>query len=159
MHSNAQTYTHKGDFKMTQSNTSILQRALILAAAGLPFIIFGVQPAAAQSAADVEKLLAQADANRDGQVTWSEVVELRTKAFSRLDRNGDGYADKADRPSMFGSKFDEAMGKVARFDANGDGRISQTEMIEADAPAFTKADTNGDKIVTTDEIKAARAAG
>ena len=139
--------------------TSPFQRALILAAAGLPFIIFAAQPAAAQSAQEIEKLLSQADANRDGQVTWSEVIELRTKTFSRLDRNGDGYADKADRPSMFGSRFDEAMGKIARFDTNGDGRISQAEMIEADAPAFTKADTNGDKIVTKDEIKAVRAAG
>ncbi|MEL6541642.1 MAG: hypothetical protein AAFP79_05480 [Pseudomonadota bacterium] len=134
-------------------------RALILAAASVPLIILGAQPAAAQSADDVEALLQKADANRDGQVTWSEVVELRAKSFSRLDRNGDGYADKDDRPMMFGGKFDQAMTKVARFDTNGDGRISKAEMIEADAPAFTKADANGDKIVTTEEIKAARAAG
>lgn len=134
-------------------------RALILAAASVPLLILGAQPAAAQSADDVEALLKQADANRDGQVTWSEVVELRAKSFSRLDRNGDGYADRSDRPRMFGSRFDQAMTKVARFDANGDGRISKAEMIEAEAPAFTKADANGDKIVTTDEINAARAAG
>ncbi|MEO0462405.1 MAG: EF-hand domain-containing protein [Pseudomonadota bacterium] len=144
---------------MTKKTVSFAtHRAFVLAALGVPLVILGAGSAAAQSADEVEALLKQADANRDGQVTWAEVVELRTKMFSRLDRNGDGYADKSDRPRMFGSKFDQAMTKAARFDADGDGRISKAEMIEAEAPAFTKADANGDKIVTTDEISAARSA-
>ena len=103
-------------------------------------------------------MLAQADANRDGQVTWAEVVTLRKQMFARFDRNADGYIDTQDRPAMFSGYFDEARSKVARFDTNGDGRISSAELVNGDAPAFAKGDTNGDKVLSSDEIRALRAA-
>jgi len=143
---------------MTTTSSSIaLLRPALAAVAALAVLPLAVSPAHAQSADDLQQLLKQADANRDGDLTWTEVVELRTKSFGRMDRNGDGYIDKSDRPSIFGGRFDSAMAKVARFDANGDGRISSQEMIEAEAPVFTKGDTNGDQVLTAEEIQALRA--
>lgn len=132
-------------------------RTLIAAAALLTTLSIGATAAHAQSTQDVQKMLKQADANRDGQITWAEVEKLRASSFARLDRNNDGYIDGSDRPSLFGGRFDEAMKTVSKFDTNGDGRISKSEMMNAEAPAFIKADANGDKIVTSDEIKAMRA--
>ena len=139
------------------SNSFTKTRTLITVAATLALLPIAGTAAHAQSKAEVEELLKQADANSDGQITWAEVEKLRASSFARLDRNGDGYIDNSDRPSMFRRRFDQAMTKVVEFDANGDGRISQSEMMNAEAPAFTKVDTNGDKVVTSDEIQAMRA--
>jgi len=143
------TRTNSISFTKTHTRIALTATLALLAITGTA--------ALAQSQADVEKLLQQADANRDGEITWAEVEKLRASSFARLDRNGDGYIDNADRPRMFAGRFDEAMEKVSRFDTNGDGRISQSEMMNAEAPAFTKADVNGDQIVTSEEIKAMRA--
>lgn len=128
---------------------------LAAAIAALPLLAL---PAAAQSAGEAEQMLAQADANRDGQVTWAEVVALRKQMFARFDRNADGYIDTRDRPAMFSGYFDEAKGKVARFDTDGDGRISRAELVNGDAPVFAKGDKNGDKILSSEEIRTLRAA-
>ena len=136
----------------TYSNSFTKTRTLIAAAALLALLPSSTSPAFAQSAEQAQEMLKQADANRDGQITWAEIEQLRARSFARLDRNGDGYIDSADRPSMFGGRFDTAMQSVARFDANNDGRISNSEMMNADAPAFTQADTNNDQILTAAEI-------
>jgi len=141
----------------TTSQSSTKNRTLVAAAALLAMLPISAPPALAQSAQQAEEMLKQADANRDGQITWTEVEQLRARSFARLDRNGDGYIDAADRPSMFGGRFDTAMKSVARFDANNDGRISSSEMMTAEAPVFTQADTNNDQILTSAEIEAMRA--
>lgn len=134
--------------------TTLLRRAAFVLAVSAPIL---AMPATAQ-AQNPQEMLEQADANRDGSVAWEEVVALRVSSFARLDRNGDGFIDSADRPpSRFGRRFDEAFtGLAAQYDANADQRISQSELIDAPAPLFEKGDTDGDNVLSQQEMQALR---
>jgi hypothetical protein len=112
-------------------------------------------PATAQDA----RRLAEADANGDGNIEWQELINMRAAVFARLDRNGDGYADGRDSPRVgpLKSRFDEAFRSVKDADANGDRRISKSEMLNAPAPLFTNGDTNGDQVLSAEEMAALRA--
>ena len=109
------------------------------------------------SAQDASRL-AEADANRDGNITWQEMVDMRAGIFERLDRNGDGFADSNDSPGIGPGKkrFNEALSKVQNADADGDGRISKSEMLDAPAPLFEKGDTDRDKVLSAAELSALR---
>jgi Ca2+-binding EF-hand superfamily protein len=135
-------------------------RNLIIGAALNAALLFGSSAAYAQSTQDAQNMLKQADANGDGNISWQEVKTQRANTFSKLDRNRDGFVDKADRPAMpkMASRFDQAMQQVTRFDANRDGRVSKAEMIDADAPGFTMADADNNKIVTAAELETLRSA-
>lgn len=113
---------------------------------------------AAAQAKDPVQLISEADANGDGTVSWSEVVAMRTQTYERLDRNKDGFIAASDRPrGAFGARFDEAFTNVkSQFDANGDNRVSRTEMLDAPAPVFDRADTNGDRSLSAKEMAALR---
>jgi Ca2+-binding EF-hand superfamily protein len=102
--------------------------------------------------------LAEADTNGDGNIEWQEMLDMRAGVFARLDRNGDGYADSKDAPRMGPgkSRFNEAMANVKGADANGDGRISKSEMLDAPAPLFAEGDTNGDKVLNSEELASLR---
>lgn len=114
-------------------------------------------PAAAQTR-DPVQLISEADANGDGAVSWVEVVSMRTQTFARLDRNKDGYISTSDRPrGPIGQRFDQAFANVkGQFDANGDNRVSKAEMVDAPSPVFDRGDTNGDRILSTQELAALR---
>lgn len=118
-----------------------------------------VSPANAQNR-DPLDMLAEADANNDGAIAWTEVVALRTQNFNRLDRNSDGVISASDRPrGPFGARFDEAFAQVQRqFDANSDRRVTRAEMIGAPAPVFTEGDTNSDGVLSAEELSAIREA-
>lgn len=110
--------------------------------------------AAAKSSGDPTQILARADANGDGVISWEEVLDMRRNAFSRLDRNGDGYADAEDRPrGPLGSRYTEKLSElIPQFDTDRDGRISQAEFIDAPSPAFEAGDTNNDGTLSADEL-------
>lgn len=109
-------------------------------------------PARAQSGDDFKMILDHADTNRDGQVTWSEFAAVRSGMFDRMDRNEDGFVDRKDRPRMFGSRFDQAYRMMSTLDANSDGRVSRAELHNGKSPAFDAADTNGDRVLSADEV-------
>jgi Ca2+-binding EF-hand superfamily protein len=115
---------------------------------------------AAAQARDPVQLISEADANGDGAVSWAEVIAMRTQTFARLDRNKDGFISAADRPrGAFGARFDQAFANVkSQFDANGDNRVSRAEMVDAPSPVFDRGDTNGDRILSAEELKALRSA-
>jgi len=108
---------------------------------------------------DSESSLLSADSNGDGEIAWSEVIDMRTNAFARLDRNGDGFVDKLDRPGFgFGRRFDEAFNRLqARYDVDADQRISRTELLEGPEPMFEAGDTNKDEVLSSEEMAALRA--
>lgn len=106
------------------------------------------------------KQLEEADKNGDGIIVWQEIVDMRLETFSRLDRNKDGFVDEKDVPS-FGpmkNRLNIALEKLAKWDNNGDKRISKEEMLEAPAPLFETGDINSDGELSEDEIKRLREA-
>ena len=117
-------------------------------------------PVAAAQARDPVQLISEADANRDGAVSWAEVIAMRTQTFARLDRNRDGLISAADRPwGAFAARFDQAFASVkSQFDANSDNRVSRAEMVDAPSPAFDRGDANGDRVLSAQELAALRSA-
>jgi Ca2+-binding EF-hand superfamily protein len=114
----------------------------------------------AQAPEDLVELVEKADIDGDGNIAWSEVLSSRENAFGRLDRNGDGIIDSNDRPRIGRDKFDSAFEKVSRTsDANGDGSVSRTEMMDAPSPIFVAGDIDGDKVLTAEELNALRTNG
>lgn len=102
----------------------------------------------------------QADANGDGSIEWQEVLDMRATMFSRLDRNDDEVVDTNDSP-RFGpgkSRFQEAFGNIqSTADADQDGQITKSEMLDAPAPLFESADTDADGTLSPDELTAVQA--
>jgi hypothetical protein len=138
---------------MAMFNTTALQSTLCgMVTSVLVFALAGT--ALAQS---LERL-AEADANGDGNITWQEMLDMRSSIFGRLDRNGNGVVDRNDSPG-FGpgkSRFDQAFDSLKDADANGDGRITRSEMLNAPAPMFEKGDTNGNRVLSASELAALR---
>lgn len=102
--------------------------------------------------------ITEADTNGDGAITWQEMLNMRSETFQRIDRNGDGVADRNDSPRIPAAKkrFDEVFSGIRAFDANGDGRITRSEMMNAPAPAFEYGDTDGDKVLSASELAGLR---
>lgn len=136
-----------------------MNRTLFAIAAAVSLSVAALAPAhATPSERDLDQLTTRADANNDGDITWSEVVEMRTQVFSRLDRNSNGFVEANDRPRVLGARFDEAFAQLQRqFDANSDRRVSRAEMLNSQSLSFEAGDVNGDRVLSSDEIAALRA--
>lgn len=126
-------------------------RAFLILAAAVAF----AAPASAQG-------MRAADANGDGAITRAEAVAAREAAFTAMDANGDGYVTAAERAAMSegrgarrggGQRMEAAR---AEMDADGDGRLSRAEFMNAPMPLFDRADTNGDDVLSAEELSAAR---
>lgn len=123
----------------------------------LLFTGLATSPVLAQPA-DMQEMINKADANGDGDITWSEIEAVRLEAFQRVDRNGDGVVNTADRPPRaFAGRFDQALERLqADFDSDQDGQITEAEMLAAPAPIFEQGDTDGNGVLTADEMAALR---
>ncbi|MEA2905137.1 MAG: hypothetical protein QOI12_2524 [Alphaproteobacteria bacterium] len=86
--------------------------------------------------------LMQADTNKDGRITWLEMVayaKLRQKEMER----GFGSAEGVYREFL-------------QFDADGDGQLTPVEYETAAAALFQTVDTDGDGTATREELAAYR---
>ena len=135
-----------------------LARTSSLASMGLLAILLSIRPAEAQ-AADPAELISRADANGDGAIARSEVIAFRADTFDQLDRNDDGVVNDDDSPPrLLAGRFNEALATLrTNFDADGDQNITEDEMVNGPAPMFELGDTDGDEILSAEEIAALQA--
>lgn len=112
--------------------------------------------------ANVAKMFARVDANRDGFITNAELQAVGAQRQAKLAERAKERADKFDPAAMF-----------ARLDANKDGKITQAEadaahnaraQAKGKVPAkphangfFARLDTNKDSMITRAEFDAAAA--
>lgn len=139
------------------SKTNFLKSTLLAASLAITAAIIP-NPAHAEPGEQFTTMLARADSNGDGSVTWAEFASMRADMFAKLDRNDDGFVDTKDRPRLMANRFDQAYRGLAQADANGDGRVSRTELQNGRAPAFDAADTDDDRVLSAKEIAAIKAA-
>lgn len=112
---------------------------------------------------DPTQILERADLDGDGRITRAEFTEARARTFAQLDRNKDGYLDKADASGRrfgrnrggagAGERLQQAMDFI---DTDGDGRISRDEFVGGRAIMFDRADANGDNVIDEAEMRAFR---
>ena len=75
--------------------------------------------------------------------------------FLALDSNGNGRID--DISELFGNRFEGGYAELARYDSNGDGKISQADLIWSELRVWQ--DYNRDGITDTGELKSLSALG
>lgn len=120
-------------------------------------------PAAAQQH-DGSRMLEQlekADTNNDGAISKAEFTAYRASQFKRIDRNGDGFITDSDIPARLQRRLPPEMSSdkmQATFDVNKDGKVSEQEYTSGPSLMFDRADTNGDSVVTKQELQALRTA-
>lgn len=117
-------------------------------------------------------LFDQFDTNGDGAVTLEEVRSWRTTFFETADVDANGFvtreeiqemqsqaADSAERRQPMRGRRGGQRDPIARFDTDGDERLSRSEFVDAPFPAIERFDANGDGQLTRDELPGRRRGG
>jgi Ca2+-binding EF-hand superfamily protein len=105
------------------------------------------------------QMFERSDTNKDGSVARDEFLAARAEQFAKLDKNSDGFLDDADLPERAKEHRAERGGKLRQqFDTNGDGKLAKDEFVNGPTPMFDAADKNGNGLLDSSELEAARAA-
>ena len=119
---------------------------------------FAAVPVVAQSQDPIQQMLAnftRIDSDGDGLISRDELRSVQAARWQQIDRNRDGYLTLDDFPSVAAERAKTQLAEIGYLDANGDGRISQSEFLDGEAPVFRDADRNRDGVVTRSELEAA----
>jgi Ca2+-binding EF-hand superfamily protein len=111
-------------------------------------------------------MLAKADLNGDGTITRQELAAYRDATAARMDANKDGFITTDEMQAYILARMTAkaermAAARIKAGDTDGDGRLSLAEeeaMGEGRIDKlFARADTNGDGVISADELTALRA--
>jgi Ca2+-binding EF-hand superfamily protein len=114
----------------------------------------GTQPAPDASRGDrmAQHILARVDTDKDGKISKAEFDTESTALFKRLDKNSDGKIAADEVPARhWGGKGPQ----FGMMDTDKDGKVTKAEFTAAEDKMFQKLDTNGDGVITPDEMQAA----
>ena len=101
-------------------------------------------------------MLAKLDKNSDGRITSAEVRPAMPEGRGRGGGRGEGRGEGEDNAAANG--VEETVKTLMAFDANGDGKLSRSELPDRFQGLFDRADLNKDGFVTPDEIRKMAAA-
>lgn len=97
----------------------------------------------------------EVDTDGNNAISHAEFLSFRAAQWSRLDRNGDGVLSQKDFPRFGTARANGRFAGVAVFDTNADGVVSEAEFVNGPTPAFDQADTDGNGVLTRNEVEAA----
>ncbi|MEO5322197.1 acid-shock protein [Mesorhizobium sp. CC13] len=98
--------------------------------------------------------LERADADKSGDVTFDEFAAAMDQRFANADGNGDGkmtVAEIADQIMRMRAER-AAQRMVERFDADGDGALTNAEIESRQKKLFALLDRNDDGKIVKDEM-------
>jgi Ca2+-binding EF-hand superfamily protein len=99
-------------------------------------------------------VLAKLDKNSDGQITADEVRPAFPDRRGGEGRRGpEGEGRRGPEGEAGGNVVEEMVKTLMAFDANGDGKLSKSELPERMQGLFDRADENKDGFLTADEIR------
>jgi len=103
---------------------------------------------------------ARADTDDDGYVTTDEAAGLRDPVMAAAASSGRGgwMRERMATRQKTQDMGQQAAGRIARLDTDGDGRISEAEFVVAENPLVERIDRNGDGLITREEIDESGAA-
>lgn len=115
----------------------------------------------AQAQARAEAGFAKMDVNGDGKLDQADRAAMRDKMFDRIDTDGNGQISRAEFAAMAEmhhgkNGHDKHMRMGKRMGMGKDGQMTRTAFVDRAMTMFDKADTNHDGTVTQAERKAAR---
>jgi Ca2+-binding EF-hand superfamily protein len=107
------------------------------------------------------------DTNGDGTLQPEEIEAAPAVLLKKLDKNSDGRITADEVQTAFpdgrgrgrseggaaGNVVDDTVKTLMAFDANGDGKLSKSELPERMQGMFERADENKDGFLTADEIR------
>lgn len=154
----------------TGGKTARASIAVTLAAA-MAFVSFAAA-AAHWEGPQPGRIFEKLDANEDAVVDAQELLVSRREVFARADADSDGYVTDdeaqnlreglrahggAGQRSLLRTRFAtrrpaEQANLLARFDSDGDGRVTEAEFLGADHPFLARFDGNGDGRLTRAEV-------
>ena len=117
--------------------------------------------------ADMDAEFRKMDADKNGQLTKSEIEQFQTQQqaaqgrarnkalFGQLDKDKNGQLSQAEFARIATpAPVANAQPMIARMDGNRDSQISSAEYRTATLANFDRVDSDKDGIVTADELKA-----
>ena len=103
--------------------------------------------------------LAKLDKNLDGRITSDEVRLAMPQGRGRGRPGGGGPGRGGDSEGAAPADIaEDTVRTLMAFDANGDGKLSKSELPERFQGIFTRADENKDGFITAEEIRKVAAA-
>jgi hypothetical protein len=100
-------------------------------------------------------MMKRSDLNRDGMTTPVEADAMGAVMFLQLDADGDGVITEAEMLEAAQARIARMIAiKFARLDQNGDGQVERAEFDDHGAARFTRLDTDGDGMISGEEIHA-----
>lgn len=103
----------------------------------------------ADSAPDIDQRFARLDADRNGDIQWSEAEAVRKKEFSEMDQDGDGV--------VMSDEFGGRAMPLSAFDADADGKLTLSEYVDKHKQMFQKFDTDASGSIDKEEFAKAQA--
>src|SRR5690242_15283602 len=91
------------------------------------------------------------DLNRDGDVTCDEWKQYASDLFRAADVNHDGVLTREEFAILTRQDRLFEVAGFSYFDADGDGQITLSEVVDKPNPAFALLDTNHDCVISPDE--------
>lgn len=99
-----------------------------------------------------ETAFSRLDRDANGYIEAGDMAAMRERMFHRLDRDGDDYLSREELTPPSQSNH-PAPNAVAWPDADADGKVSMTEFLSQEPALILRGDRDGDRRLSADEFR------